>query len=169
MDMGIRLISLPNWIVDNVLRLIAQIIAIRNPMSVIPLLPNLPGEILSHRKRKATLDELHTAFDRHIRRGCQKNMNMIRHNDEGMKQKLALIAVPKECRNKELSESGALEDAASLVGNGGKGVGLGFEAHWEGVSRGLKPLISRWPALPGLKSGPISEATTEAVTALKPH
>jgi len=26
------------------------------------------------------------------------------------------------------------------------------------VSRGLKPLVSRWPGMPGLKSGPISEA-----------
>jgi hypothetical protein len=35
------------------------------------------------------------------------------------------------------------------------------------VSQGLKPLVSRWPVLPGLKSGPISEAkaTTEQVYA----
>ncbi len=33
---------------------------------------------------------------------------------------------------------------------------------FEGVSRGLKPIVSRWPVMPGLKSGPVSEvnATT---------
>jgi hypothetical protein len=41
---------------------------------------------------------------------------------------------------------------------GGEGAGLGFEAHLGGRVPGLKPLVSRWLGMPGLKSGPISEA-----------
>jgi hypothetical protein len=52
-----------------------------------------------------------------------------------------------------------LEEPATLVGYGSEGVGLGvWGAGWEGVSRGLKPLDSRWTVMPGLKSGPTSEA-----------
>ena len=51
---------------------------------------------------------------------------------------------------------------------------LGFEAHGgracpggrpKAKALGYEPLVSRWPVMPGLKSGPISEAkaTTERV------
>ena len=74
------------------------------------------------------------------------------------------VAVAEESGDEELSNDCSLEGVVALVGDGGDGVGLGFEAHWEGVSRGLKPLVSLWPVLPGLKSGPISEANATTTT-----
>ena len=50
---------------------------------------------------------------------------------------------------------------------GSEGIGLGFEAHGgracpggrpKAKALGYEPLVSRWPVMPGLKSGPISEA-----------
>ena len=41
---------------------------------------------------------------------------------------------------------------------GGEGVGLGFEAHVGGLVPGAEAPCFWWPGMPGLKSGPISEA-----------
>ncbi len=41
-------------------------------------------------------------------------------------------------------------------------------AWWDGVSRGAEAPCSRWPVMPGLKSGPISEAKAKAEDSYSP-
>ena len=98
-------------------------------MGVVALLPDLAGDGIACGEREAALDELCATFDRHVRRGSQQGMDVIGHDDEGMKAEFAGGAVAEERGDEELGGLGALEEAAALVSYGGEGVGLRFDAH----------------------------------------
>ena len=82
---------------------------------------------------------------------------MVRHDDECVKVEFARVAIAEECSDKDFGGCGGLEEATTLVSYGGEGVALRFEAHGgRACPRGLKPLVSWWAIVPGLKSGAIS-------------
>jgi hypothetical protein len=65
-------------------------------------------------------------------------VDVVGHDDEDVELIFARVAVAEERGDEQFGDGGALEDAASLVGDRGECVGLGFESQ-AGVSRGLKP------------------------------
>ena len=100
MNMGISHQPFPNGIVDDVQNLIPEVIAIRNAMRVISLLPNLTRHLFSCRKRKPTLDQLRALFNRLVGSRCNQNMHMVRHDDKRVKLKLPRIAIARQRSDK---------------------------------------------------------------------
>jgi hypothetical protein len=72
---------------------------------------------------------LGAAFDRDIRRWREQDVNVIGHDDEGVKLELASVAIAEKCGDNEFGGCAALEEATTLLRHGSQDVGLGFEAH----------------------------------------
>ena len=107
----------------------AEVFLIDHAVGMVAALPYLAGEFLADGEGESALDELGAAFDRHVRRGREQDMDVVGHDDEGVKLESAGVAISEECCDKEFGGGGALEETATLVGYGSEGVGLGFEAH----------------------------------------
>ncbi len=80
---------------------------------------------------------------------------MIGHDDESVELEFALVTVAEEGGDEEFGDDVPLEDASSLVCDGGQRVGLVLRRILGWLVPGAEARGSRWPGMPGLKSGPI--------------
>ena len=77
-------------------------------------------------KGKASFDELHGLLNGDVGSGCEEEMEMIGHEDEGVDLVAAFGAVVVEEAQKEVGVCVGLEEAAALGGNGGDEIGAQF-------------------------------------------
>ena len=71
-----------------------KILRVTNTMIRKSLLPNFaPADFHADRVRVAAFDQLHGAFERHMRGGREKQMNVIGHQDESMQREFSLAPV----------------------------------------------------------------------------
>lgn len=101
-------------------------------VGMIALLPYFAGEYFAGAEGESALDQLRATFDRHVRGGCEQDVDVVRHYDEGVELEFAGVAVAEESSDEEFGGFGALEETAALVGDSGEGVGLRFQAHMGG-------------------------------------
>jgi hypothetical protein len=109
--------------------LIAEVLFIDYAVGMVVLLPYLAREIFADCEGESAFDQLGTAFDGDARRWGEQDVDVVRHDDEGVKLEFAGVAIAEERGDEEFCDGVALKDAAALVGDGSEGVGLGFEAH----------------------------------------
>jgi len=57
---------------------------------------SLPDQTAAEPKRKSSLDKLHGALKRNFRRGRQKHVDVVGHNDEFMQKKFSLVAIMRK-------------------------------------------------------------------------
>jgi len=89
----------------NISKLSMKILAVANPMLVEAGLPHLPGKLLPHLTRKATLDALSAAFDGLALGWGQQHMQMFRHDNEPVQIVPPLISIMEESLHKQLCVS----------------------------------------------------------------
>lgn len=161
MDVGIIRISLAQRVLGNVIELGDEVAGIGDAMGEVSLLPDFSSVLLAHGEGVAAFDELGGLLDGFGWR--EQDVDVIRHDDEAVQEEASLIAVAEDGCDKQFGVGGTLEDAAAVVTDGGKRIGLRFEAHgWQKktVSRGLKPGVVKVRGMSGLKPEPISGART---------
>jgi hypothetical protein len=118
--MNVRVLGQPlfDGIIDDIQDLIAEIAVIGHAMGMVALLPNFACKFFADCERKPALDELCASFDRLLRTGRQEDVDVVRHDDEGVQVKFARVAVAEERCDKEFGDCVALKDAATLMGDG---------------------------------------------------
>src|SRR3954454_14558684 len=116
-------------IVGDVEELIVEVLQIANTVFVKASLPYLPFVLVPDCEGEASFDELGAFFNRFGR--SEKNMKVIRHDDETMKEVSVLFAVEVEEGQKEFGVGGSLKYADAIMSDGGERVGLRVEAHLE--------------------------------------
>ena len=139
MDVWICFEVFPDRVVEDVLGLVAQVIVVCDSMGVVALLPDFSGKVFADGEGEAALDELDAAFDGYVQCGSEQDVDVIGHHDEGIELESTGIAITEERCDEKLGRGCFLEDAATLVGYGGDGVGLGFEAHGEKIPGAKAP------------------------------
>ena len=75
------------------------------------------GELRCKAVRKAALDEAHYSFEGDSLRG-KDQVNVVRHNDEGVQLVVALASVVLERFYEEFGVDGKLEEASTVVSRG---------------------------------------------------
>jgi len=83
-------------------------------------------EIALQAKGKAALNELHCFFQRYIRRGSNQSVEMLRHDNEGVQEKLPLSAVVENGLLKQSSRGRNLKEAAALRSHRGNEIRPSF-------------------------------------------
>ena len=83
-------------------------------------------ELAFEAEGEAAFDELHGFFERHIRRGSEESVEVIRHNDEGVKLEFSLGAIVEDGLLEEIGGGGDLEEASLLGGYSSDMVGASF-------------------------------------------
>jgi hypothetical protein len=102
--------------------LVAEVFLIDNSVGVVILLPYLAGEILAHREGEPAFDQLGAAFDCNVWCWGKQDVDVVGHHDEGVELEFSGVSIAEERGNEEFSDGVALEDAASLVGDGSEDV-----------------------------------------------
>jgi hypothetical protein len=127
MDEGMVFISFSRGIVGDVEELIVEVLKVANAVFVKAFLPYLPFVLVADCEGESTFDELGGFFNRFGR--SEKNMKVVRHDDETVEEVAGLFSVSEEGGEKDFSVCGPLEEADAVVCDGGEGVGLRLEAH----------------------------------------
>jgi hypothetical protein len=103
---------------------------------MVSILPEVALEVVADGEGKAAFDELDATLDGLTRRGCQQDVEMVRHDDEAMECEAGLIAVPKQRVDHELRGCSALEDAVALMCDNSDGERFGIDSHsWAAIRR----------------------------------
>ena len=129
MDVWVCFEVFPDRVVEDVLGLVAQVIVVGDSVGVVALLPDLSAYVFADGEEEAALDELGAAFDGHVRCGSEQDVDVIGHHDEGVELEFTGVAITEERGDEKLGGCRSLEDASSLMGDGGECVGLGLESH----------------------------------------
>jgi hypothetical protein len=77
----------------DVTKLILKILGVANAVFMESGLPDLAAELSAQAVRKTVLDALDAALDGLIRGRAEKNMQMLRHDHEPMKEIAALVSI----------------------------------------------------------------------------
>ena len=142
-DVSIVGVAFANRIVRDVLFLSFEVVLVTNAMFVVAGVPHLAWKLFADGERVSSFDELDAASSAHIDRRCDKDVEMVRHDREGVECELTLVAVAEERGDHEFGVIGALENPVTLVGEDGDRVGaelLADRSHGKkSIPQGLKP------------------------------
>ena len=94
MDEGVTFESFSRRIVDDVKELIVEVLKVANSVFVKAILPYLALVLVPDCEGKSTFDELGGLFNR-FGRG-EKDMKVVRHDDETVEEVAVLFAVAEE-------------------------------------------------------------------------
>ena len=127
-EVGIVCEVFAGGVLGDVVNLVGEIFLVADAVLVKTVLPDFSGILGSEREGEAAFDKLGSAFDGFF--WGEDDVEMIRHDDEGVEEKFISLAVAGEGGNDKFSVLSFLEDAAALVGDGSEGVGAGDESHF---------------------------------------
>ena len=155
---------LSSGIVGDVEKLGAEVVFVTDSVFVIAGVPDVTGFLVLGSERIAALDELNAARRADVRGGRDKDVDVIGHDGEAMKQKFGRVSIAKESGDEKLGVFCALEMPVAIECEDGDGVGVELLADRghakESIPQGLKPLLSngggraKAEALAYLEAGP---------------
>ena len=152
---GVVDVTLATWIVRDIELLGCEVLDVANAVFVTTRVPDLAGELIANGKGIASFDELDAARGALVDGWRDEDVNVVRHDDESVEGKAALVAIAEESLNHQLGVRGALEQALTLMGEDSDGVGLRLLADRghseESIPQGLKPRSIGGPGGPRLK------------------
>jgi len=110
----------------DVTKLVGIVLIVGDTMRVIAGLPDFAQILLSHGKGETAFDELSSFLDRFC--GCQKNVDMVRHDHVTVQKKAPCIAVTKNRGEHEICIGGVSKDVFAFMRYGRERVVPGAKA-----------------------------------------
>lgn len=117
MDVGVRLELPAGGVVGDVEGLRAHVVRVADAMFIVAGMPDVLAEERTRGMREAAaFDELDASGGALVERGCDQDVYVVGHDDEGVEMEFAGVAIAEEGCDEELGEGGLLEDRALAKG-----------------------------------------------------
>ena len=114
----------PNRVLLNIPDSIPEFVLAKNLALVKTTHPHIQLAFVP--KRETTFDELHSLFERNIGSRCDDDMEMIRHDDKCVQQKLALGPIIEDCPLQKLCIGRDLKESMALRSDRSDEIGSDF-------------------------------------------